>query len=664
MFDVTHTIRDAQYRFALDNIEDSVQDEPFLKPTEAQLAKYVNKLPKSFDFVLETPIAAYMFKKYLQKFLSLTVVLEFLVHYHEMSKIEQVTENHFERLIVLCKSLPAPYRHSVLKIKKSISKLKNYDMHSIPSRTLERDIKDIIDRGLLKPDTQRHLRNLAIPEDNVSLISRSRIEFALKDSYLERSGLMSEMTLSDVDSEADTPSVTPFEKDSCLQDTCSILLLLCSNLQKKLLGKLKALYVTFEKSPEYSEMTELLWFQKRAPVSEDFRKFRTLGKGAFGAVSGVKHKHTGQFMAMKMMSKKLIKGKKALRLVKEEKSVLQILGDSPSPFTIWLKYAFQDKDYFYMAIPLCTGGDLEYHLGHTASFSVERARLYAAEIFEGLSHMHNLGILYRDLKPENVILDAKGHCRISDMGLAVVTNGRRIQSLAGTPGYWAPEVMIKSLFYGYPADYWSFGAVVFEMLIGICPFSKTNTGMLRDRATREWRIKYPKTYFCGETQSEEDFPDDLKAFLKGLLKRRASKRFNERAIRQHRFFSKYKWADVRAGRLKPSFIPTKSKVNAAKAAKLDKAKIEAAYKKITLTAEDNVPNFEYVSKTAHALDIINVLERKKEQEEIYLDQSIIFDRSFVKTKPRTKMKREKSTNFLKRSSTRNRREKKGDCSVM
>ena len=89
------------------------------------------------------------------------------------------------------------------------------------------------------------------------------------------------------------------------------------------------------------------------------------------------------------------------------------------------------------------------------SFNVDRARFYAAEILAGLEHLHKLRIVYRDLKPENVLLDSEGHCRLNDMGLAKVIRGRWTRGKAGTPGYWAPEIINKRE-YDFSVDLWEF----------------------------------------------------------------------------------------------------------------------------------------------------------------------------------------------------------------
>jgi serine/threonine protein kinase len=125
---------------------------------------------------------------------------------------------------------------------------------------------------------------------------------------------------------------------------------------------------------------------------------------------------------------------------------------------------------------LMLGGDLKFHLINAGRFTEKRARFYAAEVLLGLEHVHNASIIYRDMKLENVLLDHLGHCRISDLGLAVVTK-TKIKGYAGTPGYTAPE-MIKNKLYGPSADIFSFGVMLYRMLCGSKPFKGT------DRSTR------------------------------------------------------------------------------------------------------------------------------------------------------------------------------------
>ncbi|ETO03866.1 rhodopsin kinase, partial [Reticulomyxa filosa] len=114
---------------------------------------------------------------------------------------------------------------------------------------------------------------------------------------------------------------------------------------------------------------------------------------------------------------------------------------------------------------LMAGGDLKYHLNMDKQFSEERSRFYAAEVLLGLEHIHSKGIIYRDLKLENVLLDSRGHCKISDLGLAVKMETGGVRGYAGTPGYTAPEVVL-SLHYDTIADFFSFGVMIYRFLCG------------------------------------------------------------------------------------------------------------------------------------------------------------------------------------------------------
>jgi len=122
---------------------------------------------------------------------------------------------------------------------------------------------------------------------------------------------------------------------------------------------------------------------------------------------------------MKCVDKKLVKVKNALKNVMEERNVLVLLT---SKFVTNLKYALQDEDTLYLIMDLMLGGDLKFHLINAGRFSEKRARFYAAEILLGLEHIHACNVIYRDLKLENVLLDSLGHCRLSDLGLAVITD--------------------------------------------------------------------------------------------------------------------------------------------------------------------------------------------------------------------------------------------------
>lgn len=709
--DVQHTIRDAQYRDALSKINESPPEKVFPKPSEVEYDDFLEKLTINLESVLDSPVGVYFLKEYLNNFLNVTIIVDFLIQYYRINTLEEIEEIELKDLVFLADELPAPYKADVLRINQQLKIMEKGDGEEytgLEANDLVVDnqadpylvsthFPDVKKKTLLTTATNRVFSKIrmskGVENTGIRTVSfggtKKKSEFNKSDARVSapkkmknkimgmlttrnnkivsavdfevqeegRPKLPEDTDLIGSDGEDEVEDIRTDEGDMLLRHSIrnakDILLRLFEKLGSKLETKAKNLFTSFKESEEYQRMVEAWWWAEQPPTPADFRKFRMLGRGAFGVVSGVKHKYTGQLVAMKMMNKRLVKGKRAWPLVHAEKEVLQLLGDSPCSFTIWLKYAFQDTEYFYMAIPLCTGGDLSYHLSASGNFSIERVRFYAAEIFEGLSHLHHLGIIYRDLKPENVILDSEGHCRISDMGLAAVTNGQRIKSKAGTPGYWAPEVLVK-LFYSYPVDIWSLGVVVFEMVLGVCPFSRSNTGMDRDKATRYWPIKYPEYIKPGTAGDEQiRFPDDLRALLKGLLKRRASKRFTEQTIRDHPFFCKYNWEELRNRLIKPPFIPADNKVNAGAAKQLEERGNEKEFKKVELTAQDDIKGFDYISKYAHELDCVNVMHLQKSRPELM---------------PIKRVKRANSrrpTNIYK--SLRNistSKSKSGDCAIM
>lgn len=172
-----------------------------------------------------------------------------------------------------------------------------------------------------------------------------------------------------------------------------------------------------------------------------------LGRGGFGAVYACRKNDTGVIYAMKCVNKRLVKEKNALGNILEERNVLTRIK---TPFVTNLKYAFQDRENLYLILDLMLGGDLKYHLLNSTRFPEKRVRFYAAQVLLALEKLHKDSILYRDVKLENVLLDAKGNCCLSDLGLAVCTKVK-IKGYAGTPGYTAPEV-IRHRLYGPSAD--------------------------------------------------------------------------------------------------------------------------------------------------------------------------------------------------------------------
>lgn len=353
----------------------------------------------------------------------------------------------------------------------------------------------------------------------------------------------------------------------------------------------------FKISPFYKKYIRTKAIENRVVAVKDFQTFRVLGRGGFGSVHACRKINSGALYAMKAINKKLVKVKQALQNVMEERDVLIMLD---SKFVTNAKYALQDENCLYLIMDLMLGGDLKFHLINAGRFTEERARFYSAEVLLGLEHIHSLNIIYRDMKLENVLLDEHGHCRLSDLGLAVYTK-EKIRGYAGTPGYTAPE-MIKNKPYGTSVDIFSYGVMLYRMLCGQKPF-KGKVDRDLDKAVVEKEPRFPPEIFTPEAV-------DL---LQGLLQKRPEKRLGcgprgIEEIKEHPFFRSIDWGLLEAGYLDPPFVPNKYDVNAASLKdigdfdtnKLKQVKLNERFKK-------TVKRFDHVNVKALQDEMVNVL---------------------------------------------------------
>lgn len=201
---------------------------------------------------------------------------------------------------------------------------------------------------------------------------------------------------------------------------------------------------------------------------KDFQLLKVVGRGSFGKVYLAKKKDTGQIFAVKTLKKDFIIKTNQVNNTKIERDImLQITH----PFVVKLHYAFQSPESLYFVTDFLNGGELFFHMCNEIRFSEERARFYAAEIILALEHLHQHNIIYRDLKPENVLLDSEGHLKLTDFGLSKVkmSNDGLTSTFCGTPEYLAPEVIIGEG-HSYGVDLWSLGMLLYEMISGINPF--------------------------------------------------------------------------------------------------------------------------------------------------------------------------------------------------
>ena len=214
---------------------------------------------------------------------------------------------------------------------------------------------------------------------------------------------------------------------------------------------------------------------KRPGISiRDFELLRVVGTGSYGKVLLVRKKDTRKLYAMKTLAKRNVLRQNQTQRTFSERRVLEKASDRRHgvPYVVKLHYAFQTPNKLCLVLDWCPGGELFFHLRRLGPMSERVARFYCAELVIALSGLHDLGIVYRDLKPENVLLDDDGHIALADFGLSKegvrsATDGA--YSLCGTIEYLAPEVLRRTG-HGTAVDWWALGMVLYEMRTGAPPW--------------------------------------------------------------------------------------------------------------------------------------------------------------------------------------------------
>jgi len=373
----------------------------------------------------------------------------------------------------------------------------------------------------------------------------------------------------------------------------------------------------FRESDFFKRYIRCRWMELRNVSIDDFEILRVLGRGAFGFVKACIKKDSGKLYAIKCIDKRRVMATDSVDTIMAEREFLSMMD---SRFTVCLRYAVMNESCLFLVLDLMVGGDLKFHLNKDERFDEERSRFYAAEILLGLEHIHSKNIVYRDMKLENVLLDDLGHCRISDLGLAVKMSDK-VRGYAGTPGYTAPEV-VKNKCYGPVADFFSYGVMVYRFLSGKKPFAKK----LDRKKERERRRKNRKAGRRGKSELDRNvvdmepefsstfFSPVAKDFLAKLMQKNPEKRLGTggiEEIKKHPWFDPIDFGLLEAGYLEPPFAPNQDEVNADSLRHLGRNQQDEKYKKIRLTPDfqKQLKNFHYQSEIALQEEIVEVLQK-------------------------------------------------------
>uniref|UniRef100_A0A7N4NI30 Ribosomal protein S6 kinase n=1 Tax=Sarcophilus harrisii TaxID=9305 RepID=A0A7N4NI30_SARHA len=291
---------------------------------------------------------------------------------------------------------------------------------------------------------------------------------------------------------------------------------------------------------------------------ENFELLKVLGTGAYGKVFLVRKisgHDAGKLYAMKVLKKATIVQKaKTAEHTKTERQVLEHIR--LSPFLVTLHYAFQTETKLHLILDYINGGELFTHLSQRERFTENEVQIYIGEIVLALEHLHKLGIIYRDIKLENILLDNNGHVVLTDFGLSkefLADETERAYSFCGTIEYMAPDI-VRGGDTGHDkaVDWWSLGVLMYELLTGASPF--TVDGEKNSQAEISRRI----------LKSEPPYPQEMSALAKDIIQHLLMKDPKKRLgcgprdadeIKEHPFFQKINWDDLAAKKVPAPFKP-------------------------------------------------------------------------------------------------------------
>ncbi|XP_068137100.1 protein kinase C iota type isoform X3 [Hyperolius riggenbachi] len=290
---------------------------------------------------------------------------------------------------------------------------------------------------------------------------------------------------------------------------------------------------------------------------QDFDLLRVIGRGSYAKVLLVKLKKTERIYAMKVVKKELVNDDEDIDWVQTEKHVFE--QASNHPFLVGLHSCFQTESRLFFVIEYVNGGDLMFHMQRQRKLPEEHARFYSAEISLALNYLHERGIIYRDLKLDNVLLDSEGHIKLTDYGMCKegLRPGDTTSTFCGTPNYIAPEIL-RGEDYGFSVDWWALGVLMFEMMAGRSPFDIVGSTDNPDQNTEDF-------LFQVILEKQIRIPRSLSVKAASVLKSFLNKEPKDRLgchpqtgfadIQGHQFFRNVDWDMLEQKQVVPPFKP-------------------------------------------------------------------------------------------------------------
>eukprot|EP00794_Sanderia_malayensis_P011079 gene11079-12247_t len=290
--------------------------------------------------------------------------------------------------------------------------------------------------------------------------------------------------------------------------------------------------------------TEVCYNKLRDYTPEDFDIISTIGSGTFGRVFLVQDTKDEKYYAMKVLKMKDVLKQNQIQHVLSERKVMM---NCSCPFFVKCYWTYRSSSCLFLLFEYIPGGELFTYLRNKTNFTSPEALFYASEVILALEYLHQREVVYRDLKPENVLIDAQGHVKLTDFGFAKEIRDMT-WTLCGTPDYIAPEV-IQSKGHNFAVDWWALGILIYEMIVGTPPFvDECQFGTYRK--ILEGYIDWPKKL---EHTNEQDLIRRL--LIADRTARLGGAKEGSLEVKSHIWFADVNWNDVYERKTKPPMIP-------------------------------------------------------------------------------------------------------------